>query len=407
MVWEFPAVSQSRKEFWGEPQYTRFGMWLFTLFFGFFGLHHLMLRSPQTALMCCLVNIFTFGYWYFYDLIQLSSKEYGGLGDDGLNAYGLGSPWGPLGIAQGMWIQPPSLPKPPPGQPQQPQQQQPHQQPQQPQQGGSKEPAKPKDATAKPKGAMAEASGNFALHFFGLLFDWMSSTRPVIPKVMDSNTKDPWLFLLYGLTIWTGIFPALFAGDTMNAFFRLTLILLFPILICIIIYDVFMLLVFPASTIFHGMDRPFPYSIFNYIDLNGHSGRVTCTRENPIDPDAMKDLLKTYVSLFQEGAALAESGLAYVPAAAPGALVQQGKEVLNLYVQKMKHDMAMQNTQQGQATNQPTNQQKPLPIQSGGGSLAPFAGLVTAAVIGGGLFLAASRSYVEGKDDPPPNTGTF
>lgn len=135
MVWEFPAVSQSRKEFWGEPQYTRFGMWLFTLFFGFWGVHHLMLRSPQTALMCCLVNIFTFGYWYFYDLIQLSSKEYGGLGDDGLNAYGLGSPWGPLGIAQGMWIQPPSL-APQPQQPQQPQQP--------PQQGGSKEPAKPR-----------------------------------------------------------------------------------------------------------------------------------------------------------------------------------------------------------------------------------------------------------------------
>ena len=178
-----------------------------------------------------------------------------------------------------------------------------------------------------------------------------------------------------------------------------------------------MLLVFPASAIFHGMDRPFPYSIFNYIDLNGHSGRITCTKDNPVNPDAMKDLLKTYVSLFQEGAALAESGLAYVPAAAPGALVQQGKEVLDVYVQKMKHDMAMQNAQQGQGqptnqatnqpTNQPTNQQKPLPIQSGGGSLAPFAGLVTAAVIGGGLFLAASRSYVEGKDDPPPNTGTF
>ena len=125
-----------------------------------------------------------------------------------------------------------------------------------------------------------------------------------------------------------------------------------------------------------------------------------------MNPDAMKDLLKTYVSLFQEGAALAESGLAYVPAAAPGALVQQGKEVLDVYVQKMKHDMAMENAQQ-QGKPQATNQQKPLPIQSGGGSLAPFAGLVTAAVIGGGLFLAASRSYVDGKDDPPPNTGTF
>lgn len=100
---EFPAVSQSRIEFWKQPQFTREGMWWFTLFFGFFGLHHLFLRSPQTSLIFLIVNFLTLGYWWFYDLIQLSKEEYSGLGTDNLNKYGLSHPWGTLGLAKGMW----------------------------------------------------------------------------------------------------------------------------------------------------------------------------------------------------------------------------------------------------------------------------------------------------------------
>jgi hypothetical protein len=368
MVWEFPAISQSRREFWGEPQYTRFGMWIFTLLFGFWGLHHFMLRSPQTAILCCLVNIFTFGYWYFYDLIQLSSEEFGGLGDDGLNKYGLASPWGPLGIAQGMWIAPPKLEK----------------------QTGGNQNIKPEKQV---KGGMAQAAGNFAMHGLGLVLDWFTSVRPIMPKVMDTpGQKDPWYFFLYCLTIPTGVVSALFAGDKTNAFFRLTLFLLLPILIFVILYDIFVLLLFPSSAVFDGISRPFPYSIFNSIDLNGRSPLITCTKENPTDPKALEKLFQTYVSLFQEGAALTEAGLAYVPAAAPGALVQQGKELMDVYIQKAKHDMAKET------------------VQTGGGQssmIHGLAGITAAAVIGGGLFLAASRSYVKGKDDEPPNTGTI
>jgi hypothetical protein len=98
MAWEFPAVSQSRIEFWKQPQYTRKGMLLFTILFGFFGLHHFMLRSPQTGLLFFLANILSLGYCYFYDIIQLAStpvKE--------LNEYGMSLPWGAAGIAKGMW----------------------------------------------------------------------------------------------------------------------------------------------------------------------------------------------------------------------------------------------------------------------------------------------------------------
>ena len=101
---EFPAVSHTRIEFWKKPQFTRTGMWWFTLVFGFLGLHHVMLRSPQTALIFVIVNLLTLGYPWFYDLIQLSSKDLGGMGTEDLNKFGMSHPWGPLGLAQGMWL---------------------------------------------------------------------------------------------------------------------------------------------------------------------------------------------------------------------------------------------------------------------------------------------------------------
>ena len=101
---ELPAVSQTRIEFWKTPQFTQNGMWWFTLFFGFFGLHHLLLRSPQTTILFAIVNMMSFGYLWFYDLIQLSSS--GGNDTNSLNTYGLAHPWGPLGLAQGLWMTP-------------------------------------------------------------------------------------------------------------------------------------------------------------------------------------------------------------------------------------------------------------------------------------------------------------
>jgi hypothetical protein len=104
MVWEFPAVSQSRKEFWGKPQYTKSGMWWFTLVFGIFGLHHFLLRSPQTGLIFLIANIISLGYLWFYDLIQLSGEERGGVSEESLDKHGLSWGFGALGLAKGMWV---------------------------------------------------------------------------------------------------------------------------------------------------------------------------------------------------------------------------------------------------------------------------------------------------------------
>jgi hypothetical protein len=94
-------VTHTRLNFWKEPQYTKSGMWWFTLFFGFFGLHHFLLRSPQTGLIFLICNMLTCGYLWCYDLIQLSKE--GGADIEELNKHGLSHAFGALGLAQGMW----------------------------------------------------------------------------------------------------------------------------------------------------------------------------------------------------------------------------------------------------------------------------------------------------------------
>ena len=106
---EFPAVSHTRAEFWKEKHYTRNGMWWFTLFFGWFGLHHLLLKSPQTAVMVYFGNKLLLGYPWLYDLIQLSSW---GLTDEELYLFGMDSPFGALGLAKGMWVASDPIPDP-------------------------------------------------------------------------------------------------------------------------------------------------------------------------------------------------------------------------------------------------------------------------------------------------------
>lgn len=58
---------------------------------GLLGVDHLLLRSPFTALLKLLINIFFWGAWYVYDIIQI-------LADNTFVAnYGMSTPWGPRG----------------------------------------------------------------------------------------------------------------------------------------------------------------------------------------------------------------------------------------------------------------------------------------------------------------------
>jgi hypothetical protein len=69
-----------------------------TIFFGLFGGDHLFLRSPTTAILKLIVNVFGLGIWWFYDMIQIFGEK------DTVMKHGLSAPIiGPLGIGAGMF----------------------------------------------------------------------------------------------------------------------------------------------------------------------------------------------------------------------------------------------------------------------------------------------------------------
>jgi hypothetical protein len=44
--------------------------WAFTVFLGWFGIDYWYLGAPLTGLLKFMVNLFTFGYWWFYDILN-------------------------------------------------------------------------------------------------------------------------------------------------------------------------------------------------------------------------------------------------------------------------------------------------------------------------------------------------
>jgi hypothetical protein len=65
---------------------------------GFFGLDHFLLRNPKTGILKMIVNCFTFGFWYMYDLFQIFTDS------DQVQRFGLTIPLlGPSGIGAGIF----------------------------------------------------------------------------------------------------------------------------------------------------------------------------------------------------------------------------------------------------------------------------------------------------------------
>lgn len=90
----YPTYTSGK--FWGGTVLPFWVMMLFTAFplTGFLGLDHLLFRSPSTAFAKFIVNLFTLGMWYVYDMIQV-------FGDKGfVKEYGFSKPAvGPAGLA--------------------------------------------------------------------------------------------------------------------------------------------------------------------------------------------------------------------------------------------------------------------------------------------------------------------
>jgi len=88
----------TQSKFWGGSWYPYWSLMLMTIVFGFFGLDHVWLRSPLSGFLKFIVNIFTLGLWYFYDILQVLGEK------DSVMANGLSAPFiGPLGIGAGMF----------------------------------------------------------------------------------------------------------------------------------------------------------------------------------------------------------------------------------------------------------------------------------------------------------------
>ena len=88
----------TQSKFWGGSWYPYWTLMLMTIVFGFFGLDHLWLRSPLSGFIKFIVNIFTLGLWYFYDILQILGEK------DSVMKHGLSAPFiGPLGIGAGMF----------------------------------------------------------------------------------------------------------------------------------------------------------------------------------------------------------------------------------------------------------------------------------------------------------------
>ena len=97
------SFSYTKAPFWdNKPAYSLWILQLLTILpTGFFGIDHLFLRSPLTAFMKFFINIVTLGFWYVYDIIQVTADK------ETIQRVGLSIPfYGPAGIASGMFLAP-------------------------------------------------------------------------------------------------------------------------------------------------------------------------------------------------------------------------------------------------------------------------------------------------------------
>lgn len=92
------TFAHTRKDYWGGSWYPYWTLMLITVLGGGLALDHLWLRSPQSALLKIIVNVCTFGLWYFYDVIQIFKDK------NVVMKHGLSAPFiGPLGIGAGVF----------------------------------------------------------------------------------------------------------------------------------------------------------------------------------------------------------------------------------------------------------------------------------------------------------------
>jgi len=456
MVFETPhmikeSVAASHIALWGQPQFTRFGMFWFTVFFGWFGAHHLMLRSPLTALLFFLTNTFLGGYWYFFDLLQLTYSSY-----DELNTYGLGSPFlVEFGIAVGMWkddkkpagskvenannpitkyisekrtyealshrVNPsetPAAQRVPPvssevktggwrqrggdgelGSP--------------PSSARVQNPPKQRDESLKgTAGQLGESILKLALEKL------LTARDKEKPKEYNWEESPPsaWTTFFFLLATPFEVLSSAIAGDMWSACFHGSFIFPFMFMIPFAIaraigVSVYTIL-FPMDVFIQGVSRPIPYIWDNTVDVNGRSPSIQRSKIGSIDPEANFKAFAPFIDIFKQGLGLAEGMLAYMPLAAGGRVGKAAGDFGEAAKDTAKAAIATAEAAKIAAL-QGVKPERSGPVQRGGGKseTSETSGQrdtlslgIIGAVLAGGLLLGVSRNGVfQGKDDSPPN----
>ena len=86
---------------WRFPERNFYVFIGLSVFLGFFGMDHFYLRSFNTAIQKFIFNLFTFGMWYFWDLVQIANDS------KKVRVEGLNSPFDWIrGIGRGVFIDP-------------------------------------------------------------------------------------------------------------------------------------------------------------------------------------------------------------------------------------------------------------------------------------------------------------
>jgi hypothetical protein len=84
--------------YWNKPNLSWTMYLMLAIIVGFFGIDHLYMRSPFTAFLKFIVNLMTFGFWYFYDIVNAFTEG------DLVKKYGVGTPFVQTGgIGAGMF----------------------------------------------------------------------------------------------------------------------------------------------------------------------------------------------------------------------------------------------------------------------------------------------------------------
>jgi hypothetical protein len=385
------AVAGSHVAVWRQPVYTQnlFGMLGFTLltgFLGLHGLHHVMLRSPLTALLFFLFNSATWGYWLLFDILQIAYTEV-----DDLNTYGLGSPFlFEFGIAVGMWKDETRIystqeapagaaaaagaaanaaafsksanaggkgaggaanagnnpapagaaaaantaNNPAPVAPKE------VQQGGYQQRGGGSAKVAPAPAAAAADAApeasstkspsLAQRFGSFIKLLFTMILGLFNTRPPEIPMLPDETKVigDPpthafWVFLFI-LFAPIGVVASMIAGDNMSALLHV----FDPLMILTFFLNTMSILFNPLEIFMGGVYRPLLYRALNTpFEIRGQSGYLQMGKRVPVDE--IGSLVENFTRIFTELAGAFEELGSLVPAAGLGKLANSAGKIGN------------------------------------------------------------------------------